>query len=167
MPQKNILYIKLDSNLPDEIYQYYNRLSETSINSTDSGIDLPLVSDYSIMDTERETFNFGIKCEMIDNNGDYVPYFLYPRSSISKTPLILANSVGIIDKDYRGHIMAKVVCIIPNSNDNDTKKYCVSAGTRLFQICSNDLSPIHVKIINELTETERGEGGFGSTGVGI
>ena len=144
-------------------------MRETTINNTDSGIDLPLVSDYSILNTTRETFNFGIKCEMKDSNGDNIPYFLYPRSSISKTPLLLANSVGIIDKDYRGNIMAKVVCIIPNYQDdlNDEKEYSVSAGTRLFQICSRDLSPIQVKIINDLTETERGEGGFGSTGVGI
>lgn len=165
MHSRNILYIRLDSDLPEEIYKYYSKLMETSINNSDSGIDLPLVSNYSIKDTTRETFNFGIKCEMKDSNGNNIPYFLYPRSSISKTPLILANSVGIIDKDYRGNIMAKVVCIIPNFND--VKEYSVSAGTRLFQICSRDLSPIQVKIINDLTETERGEGGFGSTGVGI
>ena len=165
MSERYILYIKIDSGLPNEIYQYYNKLTETSITSTDSGIDLPLTKNYKINDTQRETFNFGIKCEMRDSNGNNVPYYLYPRSSISKTPLLLANSVGIIDKDYRGNVMGKVVCLIPN--DQECKEYEVPAGTRLFQICSRDLSPVQVKVIDSLTETERGEGGFGSTGSGI
>ena len=40
------------------------------------------------------------------NNDKNIGYYLYPRSSISKTPLILANSVGIIDSGYRGNIKA-------------------------------------------------------------
>ena len=94
------------------------------------------------------------------NDNNYYPYYLYPRSSISKTPLIMANSVGIIDKDYRGDIMAKVRHI-PFEGVED---YKVEMGTRLFQICSPDLSPLKLVIVEELTETSRGEGGFGSTG---
>ena len=52
-------------------------------------------------------------------------YYLYPRSSISKTPLRLCNSVGIIDAGYRGNIMAFV--------DNIDEDY--DLGTRLFQLC--------------------------------
>ena len=165
MSQKYTLYIKLDDNIPDEIKEYYDNLTRSSLSSTYSGIDLPLVKDYTIKNTERETFNFGIKCEMKDREGNYVPYFLAPRSSISKTPLIQTNSIGIIDKDYRGNIMAKVLCIA--SNSSSLEEYSCLAGTRLFQICSKDLEPIQVKIIDLLTETERGEGGFGSTGSSI
>ena len=88
MSGRYILYIKIDSGLPNEIYQYYNKLTETSITSEDSGIDLPLIDNYKINDTKCETFNFGIKCEMRDSNGNSIPYYLYSRSSISKTPLI-------------------------------------------------------------------------------
>tara|TARA_B100001248_G_C27395544_1_gene465265 strand:- start:894 stop:1418 length:525 start_codon:yes stop_codon:yes gene_type:complete len=170
--QKYVLNIKLDDNLPVNIVEYYKNLELSSISSTDSGIDLPLVKDYEIKNTERETFNFGIKCEMRDQNNKTVPYYLYPRSSISKTPLIQTNSVGIIDKDYRGNVMGKVVCLISNStielNDtSESNKFFVKVGTRLFQICSRDLEPVQVKIVDSLTETERGEGGFGSTGSGI
>lgn len=159
---KYTLFVKLDDNLPNNIVDYYSNLETSTLNSTDSGIDLPLVKDYEIEDTERETFNFGIKCEMRDREGLSVPYYLYPRSSISKTPLIQTNSVGIIDRDYRGNVMGKVLCLISKSSEE--RNFRVSKGTRLFQICSRDLDSIQVKIVDSLTETVRGEGGFGSTG---
>ena len=51
---KYILNIKLDDNLPVNIVEYYKNLELSSISSTDSGIDLPLVKDYEIKNTERE-----------------------------------------------------------------------------------------------------------------
>jgi len=87
-----------------------------------------------------------------------VPYYMYPRSSISKTPLRLANNVGIIDSGYRGELMA----VVDNISD---KTYIVEEGQRLFQVCSGNLAPFsNVKISEELTTTQRGTGGFGSTG---
>ena len=75
----------------------------------------------------------------------------------SRTPLRLANSVGIIDAGYRGEICA----IIDNIKD---EPYSIECGTRLFQICSPTLEPIEYDIVNSLSETTRGVGGFGSTG---
>ena len=154
-----ILQVKVDSN-DDMILAYYKTLADRD--SSDSGIDLISTKEVVIENFKTGTLNFGIKCQMIkegDSNNFY-PYYLYPRSSISKTPLIMANSVGIIDKDYRGNIMAKV----RNIPDDDSNECCVPAGSRLFQICSPDLSPLKVVIVEELSETSRGEGGFGSTG---
>jgi len=96
-----------------------------------------------------------IKCRMLDENGECVSYFLYPRSSISKTPLMLANSVGIIDANYRGEIIAALRCM--------ESKYTVSQGTRLVQICAPNLGKIRVELVDSLDETDRGSGGFGST----
>ena len=90
-----------------------------------------------------------------------VSYYLYARSSIYKTPLILANSVGIIDAGYRGEIMG-AFRYIPRSDSDE--EYTVKRGTRLLQICSRDLSPFSFSVVDELSETRRGEGGFGSTG---
>lgn len=85
-------------------------------------------------------------------------YYMYPRSSISKTPYRLANSVGIIDSGYRGNLIAKVDLVY-------NKKHMVNRGDRLFQICSPDLSPFaSVQIVKKLDSTVRGDGGFGSTG---
>ena len=100
-------------------------------------------------------------------------YYMYPRSSISKTPLRLANSVGIIDSGYRGELMAKVDningCSCDCSCDNeagDSVDYVVGQHSRLFQVCAPDLSPFaSVEIVESLDDTSRGAGGFGSTGV--
>lgn len=83
-------------------------------------------------------------------------YYLYPRSSISKTPLRMSNGTGIIDAGYRGNIIAKV----DNISEND---YKIEKGTRLFQICDVSLDEIDIKIVDELSCTTRGDGGFGST----
>ena len=101
-------------------------------------------------------------------------FYLYPRSSISKTRMRLANSVGIIDAGYRGDIIAAVDTIgLFGSNDiwhvwketlSPIQKY-----DRYFQLCAPDLSAFLVHIVDTEAElgapTIRGQGGFGSTGV--
>ena len=88
---------------------------------------------------------------------DKKPYLLMPRSSISKTPLRLCNSIGLIDAGYRGEIMAAV--------DNvKQEKYEIDMGQRLFQIVSMDGGPISFELTDELSQTKRGTDGFGSTG---
>lgn len=86
------------------------------------------------------------------------PFYIYARSSISKTPLRLANNQGIIDAGYRGELMVALDNIVP-------KQWLLNPGIRLVQVCRTDLSPFKVKIVDEDFEaTERGSGGFGSTG---
>ena len=80
-----------------------------------------------------------------------------PRSSIAKTPLRLCNSIGLIDGGYRGEIMA----VVDNVKSED---YTLEPNQRLFQIVAMNGSPIHFEIVDELSETTRGKGGFGSTG---
>jgi dUTP pyrophosphatase len=84
-------------------------------------------------------------------------FFLLPRSSIYKTGLMMANSAGIIDKSYRGELKAPVWSMTGNSK--------VACGDRLFQIVAPDMGWIrHIRQVEELPDTERGAGGFGSTG---
>ena len=80
-----------------------------------------------------------------------------PRSSISKTPLRLANSIGLIDGGYRGELMA--MC---DKIKNDS--YTLEKGQRLFQIVACDCYQITYDLTDQLSETSRGTGGFGSTG---
>ena len=80
---------------------------------------------------------------------------LTPRSSISKKRLMLANSVGIIDADYRGEIMLKFRGLLW------FKPYKV--GDRVGQLILMRKGLIEF-FSTDLSETERGEGGFGSTG---
>lgn len=89
-----------------------------------------------------------------------VGYFLYPRSSTGlKTPLRLANSVGVIDAGYRGNYLA----VFDNWRFSPFK---VDQLQRLVQICAPNLTyPMKVELVEELGEmTLRGEGGFGSSG---
>ena len=86
---------------------------------------------------------------------------VFPRSSIRKTHLTLSNSVGVIDSGYRGELQAtfkKIQGISNNALDN------YKAGDRIFQIMIIPYPPIEFVEVDELSNTERGEGGFGSTG---
>lgn len=101
-----------------------------------------------------------IKCEMVNETGSPIGYYMYPRSSISKTPLMLANHVGVIDSGYRGILMAAF-------RNLDNSDYNIEKNSRLVQITHPNLCPIFVQVIDEseLSNTSRGSGGFGSTGV--
>lgn len=87
------------------------------------------------------------------------PYLIFPRSSMgAKTPLRLANSIGLIDADYRGNLK---LCL-DNLSD---KPFVVEQGMRLVQLVQFTGRPFKTfQLVDSLNETERGEGGFGSTG---
>jgi len=146
-----VLNVKIINHKVTDYYQNF-----TSHHDGDSGIDLVNTNDVSVKSLDVGTIDFGIQCEMRDGNNNLVSYYLYPRSSISKTPFSMANSVGIIDAGYRGNIMAKV-------RNMSLETSFVKENDKLFQICSPDLKPIKLVIVETLSETSRGDGGFGST----
>lgn len=119
----------------------------------DAGLDLYVLESITFAPGETKPIKLGIACEPEDG----IAYYLFPRSSISKTPLRMANSIGLIDAGYRGEIMA--VC---DNIKNDS--YKIEKGQRLFQIVAFDNSPIYYKLTDKLSDTTRGIGGFGSTG---
>lgn len=90
----------------------------------------------------------------------YTGYYVYPRSSLSKTALRLANSTGIIDAGYRGHLIGMFDC---NRDGFQTEQY-----DRLVQVCAPNLMPIFVNVVETMEDlgpnTSRGNGGFGSSG---
>jgi dUTP pyrophosphatase len=87
-------------------------------------------------------------------------YFMMPRSSISKYPLLLANSVGLIDAGYRGNLIAKFKYV-----QNANSQLPVDAKNAKFvQIVNPKTLPIIAELVEKLSDTERKEGGFGSTG---
>lgn len=169
-PYENIAILLLSTNNTELLNEYESRISSHNnsiLNNTfpDSGFDL-LVPDSIIFDKKIETtfIDFQIKCEMITlntktNNYNNNAYYMYPRSSLSKTPLMLANHTGIIDSGYRGNLKGAFRSLV--------KDYTVQKTTRLLQICHPNLYPIYIKVVNEtqLSSSERGGGGFGSTGV--
>lgn len=137
--------------LNDIAKKYY--LNHNHYHKGDAGLDLYVLEDQTFKAGETSKIKFAISCENIEGKG----YFLFPRSSISKTPLRMANSIGLIDGGYRGEIMA--VC--DNIKDYD---FSISKGDRLFQIVSADLSLVEFELVDKLSDSTRGKGGFGSTG---
>lgn len=141
----------------EHIKQMY--LNHSSYHDGDAGLDLFCPEDIIIPAKTLGKVNFGISCEALSNDKmDGLSFYLYPRSSIIKTPLRLANSVGIIDKGYRGNLMG----CFDNISEED---YLIEKGTRLVQICAPNLETISFELKESLSETSRGSGGYGSTGV--
>jgi len=182
-----IMYLKIfvtgSNNLKNMYYAAVDRHNKNLINNTfiDAGFDLFLPeNEYpNEIDKWGETVrffekgleanhvnkvDFKLKCsaQMYCDTGKIfnTGYYMYPRSSLSKTKLRLANSVGIIDSGYRGNLIGMFDVI--------NVDYYAKVNDRLLQICAPGLLPIYVEIVNfenELgNETERGSGGFGSTG---
>lgn len=130
-----------------------NNITSRKNYSTDSGVDLYSPERHII---PPKTWGYKIPLGISAKNVSGSGYYLYPRSSIVKTPIRLANSVGIIDVGYRGEIMA----VVDNLSDF---QFIVETDKSYFQLCCPDLRPVEVEFVEDLDATERGEGGFGST----
>ena len=127
----------------------------------DAGMDLTAISMettgkisvlYPVDPSEYKYIEYGTGLSFEIPEG-YVG-LLYPRSSISKTGLVLANSVGVVDSGYRGEVKLRFKYF-------GGTKY--NLGERVAQIMIVPHPTIEFEDTHELTETERGEGGFGST----
>jgi dUTP pyrophosphatase len=119
----------------------------------DAGMDL--VATRIISNTTFDV-SYGTDLAMEIPNG-FVG-LVFPRSSIRKYELALSNSVGVIDSGYRGELQAT----FKKTNGLDSLAYKV--GDRIAQIIIIPYPPIEFDEVAELSDTERGEGGFGSTG---
>jgi dUTP pyrophosphatase len=123
--------------------------------SGDAGMDLVATSIISETDTQI-TYGIGLALEI--PNG-FVG-LIFPRSSVRKTRLMLSNCVGVVDSGYRGELQATFNKVNQNSiAENDYK-----VGDRIAQIMIIPHPPIEFDEVDELSDTERGDGGFGSTG---
>jgi dUTP pyrophosphatase len=116
--------------------------------------------------------DFNVKCcakLYTEGKARYTPFYTYARSSISKTPLRLANNQGIIDAGYRGNLIGMFDCFDSSNKSVDSEyDWYMEKYSRLLQICAPGLVPIYVNIVDKIEDlgekTARGEGGFGSTG---
>ncbi len=164
------LYINLDKSTSSDfskIYKQHIEQHNKQILTGDfpnSGFDLFIPEDITFKETYKTEFvDLNIKCEMLyyDNTdvATTCPFQLFPRSSISKTPLMLANHTGIVDSGYRGFLISALRSF--------SEGYILKKDTRLLQICHPSLCPIYVVIVgeHELSTTMRGSGSFGSTGI--
>lgn len=121
----------------------------------DAGLDLFVPNDAIIKAGETYKLKLGVQASAHDE-GRNVSFLILPRSSMSKTPLRLANSIGLIDAGYRGELIAA----LDNIKDYD---YTVKKGERLVQAVSFTGREISFELVDTLDETSRGDKGFGST----
>ena len=155
----------------------HNNKLRTEPHFYDAGFDVFLPKNNNTEGTKffKNKINkvdFKVKCcaQIFTNNFTlyYTPFYTYARSSISKTPLRLANNQGIIDAGYRGPLIGMFDCLYSENNNRDCDYY-TDEYSRLIQICAPGLIPIYVNIVNSFEElgptTSRGAGGFGSTGI--
>ena len=144
------LFITID---PDNDSNWKNHPTYTSAKKNeDVGLDIPMQSTV-IVPSKVSSFKVNLQFKANPTHG----YMLIPRSSLgSKTTVRMSNSVGIIDKKYRGYVMA----VVDNIGDKDV---ILQEGACYFQIVAFDGKLPKYQIDNVSVNTSRGEGGFGST----
>jgi len=177
------------------VVAHNTRLNDSS--HPDSGFDI-LQPCERILCRENELNNkipLGLMAAAYDiESNKPLAYYLFPRSSISRSCMRMSNSVGIIDSGYRGELIAAVDLVggrrthVENgagagavlarnntefADSKDIENGNIEAGVhihvkdRYFQICMGDLRPFYVELVDKLEDlgiTQRGAGGFGSTG---
>lgn len=143
----------------------------------DAGLDLTAVDNGTLVSVAAEEgqpfmykeYKTGIAVEIPEGHVGYI----FPRSSISKTALSLANAVGVIDSNYRGEIAFRFKldalpiheCIIHEDETGVTVMPATyNKGDRIGQLVVMPIPAVEIEEVTELTDTNRGEAGFGSSG---
>ena len=156
--------------------------------SGDAGMDLTCIKISYNAEDGCITYDTGIQMEIPEGHVG----LLFPRSSISKVDLILSNHVGVIDSGYRGNIMFKYkpshdywcaandyeffeekldTGVFSYYSDSSNEQFnfvnqsnCYAIGERVGQIIIMPYPQITFEEVDDLSSTERGAGGYGSTG---
>lgn len=137
-------------------------LIPTKAHPTDAGFDLTATS-FKRDSYGSYVYGTGIAVEIPEG---YVG-LVFPRSSIAKKDMILTNCVGVIDSGYRGEIMAKFKPadrFMTSVKHNDNRISYYETGDRIAQLIIMPYPEIEFEEADELSDSERGTGGYGSTG---
>lgn len=152
----------------------FKRLNENAVmpkkaHPTDAGFDL-VATSREIDEYGNIVYGTGLAVEIPDG---YVG-LAFPRSSVSKYNLVMANSVGVIDAHFRGEMKFKFKSVFKVYNcakgidnlfqDNAGVVYPYNVGDRIAQLIIMPIPEIEFEETEELTATDRGDGGYGSTG---
>lgn len=117
-----------------------------------AGYDLYVYESGLLMPNETRLFDTGISIRVPEGTYGRIA----PRSSVSKRSILV--NAGVIDRDYTGPVK---VMLHNLSNDN----FVIEKGNRIAQLILEKISTPEVELVDELDHTERGDGGFGSTGI--
>lgn len=125
--------------------------------ASDAGFDLVAVSR-KLDEDGAVVYGTGLAMEIEDG---YVG-LVFPRSSVARKDVILSNCVGVIDSGYRGEVMAKFKLLDPLVRHKEYHWYEV--GDRIAQLVIMKLPDVELKEVSELGDSDRGTGGYGSSG---
>lgn len=128
----------------------------TKAHATDAGYDLYADRSEICVPDGLATYGTGIAVEIPEG---YVG-LVFPRSSICNKHLQLSNSVGVIDSGYRGEVMAKFNLI----NDGSDTYEVYKIGERIAQLIVMPYPEVTFEEVDELSDSDRGTGGYGSSG---
>lgn len=140
-----------------------NAILPTYAKDGDAGMDLTATSKYF---DEYGNICYGVGLAFEIPKG-YVG-LIFPRSSICKNQLLLSNAVGVVDSGYRGEVSVRFKPSIALDNDKNATTERIfpvyNIGERVAQIIIMPHPQIQFELVEELSQTERGEGGYGSSG---
>ena len=122
----------------------------------DSGVDLISTETENLWPGETYVFRTGLYVEIPDG----YELQIRSRSGLAMRGIVVANSPGTIDSGYRGEIG-----VILHNLNQDGRPHKVCAGDRIAQAVLSKVEKIEWEVIDTLQETDRGEKGFGSTGI--
>lgn len=169
---KKYMYLKIfvDSDDVKLINKYSEAIKEHNLKimsseHIDAGFDLfcPDTKRFASGHVNKLDYKITCSAQIVESQHRYCTgFYMYPRSSISKSNIRLANNVGIIDAGYRGHLIGMFDLIYKD-------EITIEKFDRYLQICAPGLIPIIVEMVSSIEElgekTLRGDGGFGSTGL--
>ena len=130
-----------------------NAVTPVKAHPTDAGFDLTCTSVTEDREHNCVSYGTGLAFEIPEGHVG----LLFPRSSIYKQDLLLSNAVGVVDSHYRGEVMAKFKISFPNQH-----RYAI--GDRICQMVIMPIPAVELVEADELSDTDRGAGGYGSSG---
>ena len=128
-----------------------NAIMPTRAHSTDAGLDLYSREDKVIHGNSSDTFDTGVHIELPEGTAG----FLKSKSGLNIKHNITSD--GVVDVGYTGSIVVKLY-------NHGVKSYKVSKGDKITQLVVVNIETPELELVDSLNDTERGEGGFGSTG---
>jgi dUTP pyrophosphatase len=142
-PEVKLTVLHPDARIPS--YAHHN----------DAGADLTSVEDVTLSPGERALVHTGIAIALPDN----LVALVHPRSGLAlKHGIGMVNAPGTIDAGYRGEIMVLLI------NHDQSDSVTLPAGTRIAQLVIQEVLQPTFTVVDELPDSVRSTGGFGSTG---
>ena len=147
----------MSQNLPIKI----TRLSENAVipayaYSGDAGMDLRAAAHVTLAPFERALIPTGLAIAIPDGYAGFVQ----PRSGLAiKQGVTVLNTPGLIDSQYRGELKVALI------NLDSSKVFEVNPGDRIAQLVIQKVENVEWRVVDSLDETDRGQGGFGSSGI--